>query len=193
MVAVESAQFAELWEQTRVVLAEHEAWYRKVRVSRSGAPDIRQEVELVEPVICEAIGLYVEGSEAQRTSLRDFFGATDRCLLHLNLQIQRLSLEFERAPSRLGLARALAAMSLENNRLDYRDTYVLLGRMYLTAVRSGLDPKHLLQRTAGISDQQSVYAGTAQESMQGFLAGFTDSAYFRESVEPELRSLLRDS
>lgn len=191
-MAVESRQFENRWERVQAVLADHESWYRRVRISRLGTPEVgAEEIAQIEPSIREAVRLYFEGSEPQRAVVRNFFGTTDRCLLHLNVQIGRLAATFERVPTEEGLELALAAVSLENNRWDYRDTYLLLGDLYLKAVRSGFDPLPALRRVAALSGGEPVYK--AQGSMRSFLGRFTESAFFRESVEPELGTLRRDS
>jgi hypothetical protein len=170
-----------------VVLAEHEKWYRKVRISRDGAPEIcSDESARIEPLIRVALNLYISGTAEERETLRSFFSSTDRCLRHLFMVIGRTAKEFEALPSETSFEYALAAISLENNRLDYRDSYMLLGHLYLTAEREGINPDPLFQRIADISDTRPAYDG--QISMQHFLAEFKNSAFFRESVAHTARS-----
>jgi hypothetical protein len=178
---VQTPYFTSEWDRCQVVLAEHEQWYRKIRISRDGAPEIgSDESARIEPLIRVAVNQYISGTAEERETLRTFFSSTDRCHIHLFRVVGLTVKEFEALPSESNFEYALAAMSLENNRLGYRDSYMLLGRLYLTAKRGGIDPDPLLQRIAGISDTRPVYAG--QASMQYFLAEFKRSAFFRESV-----------
>jgi len=169
------------WNRCKVVLAEHEEWYRKVRISRDGAPEIcSDESAKIEPLIRMALNLYVSGTAEDRETIRSFFSSTDRCHIHLFRVLAQTVREFETLPSESNFKNSLAAMSLENIRFDYRDSYMLLGRLYLTAVRKSIDPDPLLQWIASISDTRPVYAG--QSSMQQFFSEFKNSTFFRESV-----------
>jgi hypothetical protein len=175
---VQKLDFTLEWDRCQEALAAHEKWYRKVRISKDGAPEIGSDESIrIEPLIRVAINLYISCTSEQRESLREFFSSTDRCLVHLFKVVGRSIKEFEVLSSELNLEYALAAMSLENNHLDFRDSYVMLGHLYLTAVRKGIDTDPLIHRIASISDDWPVYAG--QASMQNFLAEFKDSAFFK--------------
>lgn len=80
----------------------------------------------------------------------------------------------------------LAAISIENNSIDFRDTYIILGRLYLTATRAGIDPKPAIQAVAKVS-ATDVKGSTSPIPMRKFLDKFHKSSYFREKVSPQLR------
>jgi len=80
----------------------------------------------------------------------------------------------------------LAAVSMDDNGTDFRDTYVVLGDLYVCAVRCGMEPEPYFQEAADIS---SGVPSIGQTSMRDFLLRFEGSAYFGEAVAPKLRRL----
>jgi hypothetical protein len=111
--------------------------------------------------------------------MREFIGATYQiCPMLLNT-----SSVFGKRLSESGQSKwldlALAAVSLENLTLDYRDSYVALGSLYLTALEVGVDPSPAFERAAEWSANERADGG---QSVRGFFAGFEVSAYFAESV-----------
>lgn len=80
----------------------------------------------------------------------------------------------------------LAAISIENNSIDFRDTYIILGRLYLTATGLGIDPKPVFQAIARVS-ASDVKGSTSSIPMRKFLDKFHKSSYFRTEVSPRLR------
>lgn len=84
------------------------------------------------------------------------------------------------------LWRGLAAASIEDNQADFRDTFVALGGLYQEAVAVGINVSDGFQKAAQWS---SAVAGPySKVSMRQFLAGFEQSEYFKQSVQPKLRS-----
>ena len=77
----------------------------------------------------------------------------------------------------------LAAVSIDDNGTDFRDTYVALGALYLCAVRCGMEFGSYFEEAAEIS---SSVSNMEQTSMRDFLLRFEGSAYFGESVAPKL-------
>jgi len=77
----------------------------------------------------------------------------------------------------------LVAVSIDDNGTDFRDTYVALGALYLSAVRCGLEPGPYFQEAAKTS---SGVSHVGQTPMRDFLLRFEGSAYFEESVAPKL-------
>ena len=83
------------------------------------------------------------------------------------------------------LDRALAAASIDDQRVDYRDWLMGIGDIYLSARAHGIDPAPALKRVAEISNGEPHRA--APTTTQDALAGFERSAYFATSVLPQLR------
>ncbi len=75
----------------------------------------------------------------------------------------------------------LAAASIENLQLDYRDTYTLLGALYTATMEIGIDPAPHFETVAGISSDQP---DSEKIATRDFLLNFDKSAYFLESVNP---------
>jgi hypothetical protein len=82
------------------------------------------------------------------------------------------------------LRRGLAAVSIENNLLDYRDTYNALGALYLVGVRAGIDPSPYFGEAGQLSS--SGTNPTTKSPMRDFLANFEQTEYFATSVQPKL-------
>jgi hypothetical protein len=83
--------------------------------------------------------------------------------------------------------RGLAAASIENNRLDARDMFAILGELYLAASSAGIDCSHYFQEVAGLSSAQSLYPKIRWVGcMRDFLANFEQSAYFKADVRPKI-------
>lgn len=82
------------------------------------------------------------------------------------------------------LRRGLAAASIEDNREDPRDTIIALGGLYLAAAQAGMDVSACFQEAA---QQSSSVAGPGfKVPMRDFLAGFEESSFFKQSVQPKL-------
>lgn len=85
------------------------------------------------------------------------------------------------------LKRGLAAASIEDLQLDYRDTYIVLGDLYLAAAGLGIEPKPYFRQVAELSSEGSEHPHASMTTRR-FLADFDKSAYFLSSVKPKLES-----
>jgi len=66
----------------------------------------------------------------------------------------------------------LAAVSIEDRAIDYRDTYPLLARLYIQAARSGIEPDPYFAQVASISSQErNLFGGI---SVSEIITGFSD-------------------
>jgi len=130
-----------------------------------------------------ACRLYLRGGEALRSEIRDSFGewtAVRGLVLALAWSFaERLADTCDDRWMRLGLA----AVCIDDNGTDFRDTYVALGTLYLCAVRCGMEPGPYLREAADIS---SGVSNIEQTSTRDFLLRFEASAYFAEAIKPEL-------
>lgn len=133
-----------------------------------------------------ACELYLRGDAVPRREIRSSFegwtAVRGRMLAQAWSFAHRLSDTCEARWLRLGLA----AVSIDDNGADFRDTYVALGDLYVCAVRCGSEPGSYLQEAAEIS---SSVPNIDQTSMRDFLLRFEESAYFGEAGAPKLRSL----
>lgn len=81
------------------------------------------------------------------------------------------------------LRRALLAVSIDDHRVETGQMLDLLGRLWVSASRAGIDPDPLFQKVAEISNPGT--SGGAGRT-QSHLAGFGSSKYFRDAVAPLL-------
>jgi hypothetical protein len=83
------------------------------------------------------------------------------------------------------LDRALAAASLDDQRVDHRDWLIALGDVYVAAYRADADVKAAFDRAARVSNPERHPA--APTPTREAIARFEQSAYFATSVLPQLR------
>lgn len=83
-----------------------------------------------------------------------------------------------------GVSSRLAAVSIDDNGADFRDTYEALGDLCIGAVRCGMDPRPYFDEAAEIS---SGVTNIERASMRDLLLRFEGSAYFGEAVAPKLK------
>jgi hypothetical protein len=107
--------------------------------------------------------------------------------------VPRLVASFTETGNTATLHLALVALSLDDNRWDYRDTFVHLGTLYRTALSFQLDPMHYFREVAAISNPTDSMSGRGHHEkwrdslpMQAFLTWFEDSAFFNADVKPYL-------
>ena len=133
--------------------------------------------------VCE---LYICATEEQRCIMRDLFAWSyllPQYLFRLTgIRIEHLSPEQAARDARI----ALAAVSLEDNKTDYRDTFMALGSIYLGMVERGMDPEPFFQEAASWSSD-TINSGGGKQSMKSFLLNFKKSAFFISDVEPRIR------
>ncbi len=83
------------------------------------------------------------------------------------------------------LERGLAAVSIDDQRRDYRDWLMSLGDLYLAGIKARIDPAPVLRRIAERSNAERHQA--APTPTREALQGFERSAYFVTSILPHLR------
>ena len=83
------------------------------------------------------------------------------------------------------LDRALAALSIDDQRVDYRDWLMSLGVVYLAARTHGIDPAPALKRIGALSNSEPHAA--APTPTRDAMTGYEQSAYFATSILPRLR------
>ncbi len=77
----------------------------------------------------------------------------------------------------------LAAVSLDDDRVDLQQCEAVLGRLYLAATRVGLDAKPHFAAVAAVSNPGTGGGGSRT---QGLVAGFDRSFYFEQHVRPQV-------
>jgi len=98
--------------------------------------------------------------------------------------IEGSALAIRRPEDRERLRLGLAAASLDDMRSDLRKLEEAVGRLYLAAVRAGIDPRPDLEAVAQASNPST---GGGGGKMREWLLEFEASRHFKRAVEPELK------
>lgn len=203
-------EFDELRERLEAIDGRQAAWrrqfldaftrLRRERFGRWRRPDGTQEEELAREArkiageeqaralfafldeLCDAYR--AEKLPQNRAKLRADIGAAQTLLTEVWTYASQ-NAELVRAPEDAArLERALAAVSLDDLRADARDVDELLARLWIAAVRAGLDPRAAFEATAAISNPSTGGGGAFLAQR---LRDFEGTLTFKSRVAPELR------
>lgn len=149
----------------------------------------KADVELHQ-LIDDLCALYLSASEEQRAQIRNL--AAEPPSTVGNQLLSQIGWAGEQARSFKDaewVRRGLAAASIEDNRLDYRDMFRALGGLYLAAESVGIHCSPYFQEAAELSSQeQGLFPSVG--SMRTFLANFEQSVYFKSDVRPKIGKYL---
>ncbi|HEY4839262.1 MAG TPA: hypothetical protein VIH72_11685 [Candidatus Acidoferrales bacterium] len=155
-----------------------------------GYRDRRSKADLEElhQTTDELCVLYLSAASEEREPIRNLAAEPSRVIsYHLFNHIGWAGKQISASGDGEWVRRGLAAASIENNRLDARDTFTALGGLYLAASSAGIDCSHYFQEVAELSNSQPVYPRIRWiGSMRDFLANFEQSEYFRQNVRPKI-------
>ena len=181
----EGASAGDLWQGLKVRMDDRQTEYRRgwlraplgEPANQPGGKELASDLNLA----CE---LYLQGNAALQREIRHSFNEwtamRGRVLAKAWSVADKLADTCDDRWLRLGLA----AVSIDDNGTDFRDTYVALGDLYICAVRCGMEPGPYFEEVAEIS---SGDPNTERISMRNFLLRFEGSAYFGETVAPKLK------
>lgn len=105
---------------------------------------------------------YLQAPEEQRADIRAALSRQKMLLVHLINLTGSATLAIPRGRAAYWLQTGLAAISIEDNRTDSRDTCVALQYLCAAAVKAGVEPRQYFEHVAALSSS----------SMQEFLLGF---------------------
>jgi hypothetical protein len=142
--------------------------------------EIRQELYVR---LEQLVEFYLSASEVDRDSLRGFLGSFPDIIRALHRYMSWCQERLSGPNDRVYLRRALAACSLGDNRVSFKEMYVALGNLYLASIKVGLNPSMDFVRIANISSPLDRGIGV---SMRDFLNDFEESAFFNSDVRPQL-------
>jgi hypothetical protein len=131
----------------------------------------------------ELCPIYIQATPEQRDDIRRLVRHNREVLLELLGYVGRNINRLAEAGDPRWLELALTAVSIQDLRDDFRDTYIGFRDLYLTAIRFGIDPMPYFEAAAEISTTDNQYG---MGSTRDFLAEFEQSAYFAEAVKPKL-------
>jgi len=179
------ASAGDLWQGLKTRMEARQASYRRnwlraplgEPARQPGGEEIASDLDLA----CE---LYLRGDEALRHEMRRSFDEWTAVRGRMLAQAWSFADKLVDSCDDLWLRLGLAAVSIDDNGTDFRDSYVALGDLHVCAVRCGIEPGPYFEEAAALSSGTS---NIEQTSMRDFLLRFEGSAYFEESVAPKLR------
>jgi len=149
--------------------------------------DCLVDLEALNSLLDELCGLYLEADRRGRIAIRGLFDGKQSLLNHLHSYIARASRLLGSSRDRKWLRLGLAAASIGDMRVDWRDLLICLGDLYLTAKRVHVRPGRDFQAVARLSNP---VGRDDERSMRDLLAGFHKSAYLR-SIKRKTRTRRR--
>jgi hypothetical protein len=179
------ASAADLWQGLKIRMDDRQAAYRRgwlraplgEPAHQPGGKELASDLSL-------ACRLYLRGDQVLRREIRESFegwtAVRGRMLALAWSFADKLADTCEDCWLRLGLA----AVSVDDNGTDFRDSYVALGDLYVCAVRCAIEPGPYFDEVVRLS---SGVSNIEQTPMRDFLLRFEGSAYFGEAVAPKLR------
>lgn len=152
----------------------------------------KADLEELHQTTDELCVLYLGVSSEQREQIRNLAAEPSRVIgYHLFHHIGWAGKQVSTSRDGEWIRRGLAAASIENNRLDARDTFTALGGLYLAASSVGIDCSRYFQEIAELSSAQPVYPKILWiGNMRDFLANFEQSLYFKTDVRPKIGKYL---
>ena len=148
--------------------------------------DARQEIYRRLDDVCN---FYLTASDSQRSHLRELVTDHSHPLRYYMFDYAVWCSKQIESPSDTDpLKRGLAALSLENCAVDWRDTFLALGEIYVKGKKLRMGVEDELRYVASISSDKPPYPNSGlKNGTKGFLEEFEKSAFFKESVRPRLK------
>lgn len=134
------------------------------------------DFDALNALLDELCAIYLEADRRQRTAIRSLFDDKRSVLKHLHVYIGRTARLLESSRGRTWLGLGLAAASIGDRRVDWRDLLVCLGGLYLAARRVRMRPGSDFQAVAKLSNPVGL---RGERSTRDLLADFHKSAYLR--------------
>jgi hypothetical protein len=180
----EGASTGDLWQGLKIRMDDRQASYRRSWLraplgepaQQPGGEELASDLDLA----CE---LYLRGDEALRREIRHSFDEWTAVRGRMLAKAWSFAGKLAITCDDRWLRRGLAALSIDDNGTDFRDSYVALGNLFVCAVRCGMEPGPYFEEAAVIS---SGVSNIERTSMRDFLLRIEGSAYFEEAVAPKL-------
>jgi hypothetical protein len=134
----------------------------------------------------ELCAIYLEANGEGRAGIRALFDDKQRLLKHLHSYVGgRTAARLEATGDVKWLRLGLAAASIVDSRVDYRDLLICLGALWLAAEGVGIAPARHFSAVARISNTEPRYGGG---STQDLLRHFRTSGHLRSIKRKEGRA-----
>lgn len=144
---------------------------------------VRAEILIVVDELCN---LYRRATAEEREHIRSLMVDKPDVLSVVMAYTYKMLERFNDSQDIEYLRLGLASICIEDARLDFRDTLVVLGHFYLALVQHKIDPQPYFREAAAMSNAED---STGIGSTQSIFHNFTKSAYFTEAVRPKLKRL----
>ena len=148
---------------------------RQVDGFRAGTAPL--DLHELQEVLDELCSLYLKADQGQRLLMRGFFEGKQRVRKYLHSYIGGRAASRLRSTSETRwLDLGLAAASIADQKVDYRDLLISLGKLWLAAEEAGIAPARHFSAVGRISNDDPVYGN---RSTRELLRGFRTSAYLK--------------
>lgn len=129
---------------------------------------------------------YLMSTQEERIAIRNLFD--EDVVFCLCFYAQSAGDQIVSADDANWLRRGLAALSIADNRLDFRDAFRTMRELYLASVRAGIDPRPFLNEVAAISSTTPGQAPWLEGrwSARDHFTNFEETRFFKTEVEPDL-------
>ena len=144
------------------------------RMRRGNSPVTLDELHELLDELC---GIYLEVDAARRAAIRAFFDEKQRVLKYLHSYVGGRAAPLVASTGDVKWLRlGLAAGSIADRRVDYRDLLICLGELWLAAEEAGIAPARHFSAVARISNPEPR---PGEQSTRDLLRGFRRSAHLR--------------
>ena len=154
----------------------------------TGKPKFTPEQQRAEDKMIKTLKVvclvYLRATPGQRERIRRMFDGKEIAVGYLTGYPSHAAEQIRSKRDEEWVLVGLAAASIQDNRVDFRDTYVALGDLYVSAFKAGIEPGIHFKRVGLLSSDVPSLEG--QYSMREFLVGFERSAFFRFDVARRL-------
>jgi hypothetical protein len=125
----------------------------------------------------ELFELYLRADEDQRLLIRGFFEDKNRLLKYLHSYVGgRAAPQLRSTGDVEWLRLGLAAASIADQRVDWRDLLICLGALWMAAEEAGIAPARYFSAVARISSDEPRYGNSSTRQL---LRGFRSSGHLR--------------
>lgn len=144
------------------------------RMRRGDSPVTFDELHELLDELC---GIYLEVDAARRAAIRAFFDEKQRVLKYLHSYVGGRTAPLVASTGGVKWLRlGLAAGSIADRRVDYRDLLICLGELWLAAEAAGIAPARHFSAVARISNPEPR---PGEQSTRDLLRGFQRSGHLR--------------
>jgi len=148
---------------------------RRVEIARRG--DSPVDFDQLGELLDELCAIYLEANAEERVGIRALFENKQRVLKYLHSYTGgRTAARLEATGDVKWLRLGLAAGSIADRRVDYRDLLICLGKLWLAAEEVGIAPARHFSAVARISNPEPRYG---DRSTQHLLRHFRRSGHLR--------------